>query len=672
VTVSRVFEAIPEKPAIGHSARSAKVPDARVSGALSALVGWLAVAIVNVVWIARMPLHAGAFQSRLVHVLYDFGQTMALGLASFGIVWAWTKWGPRRRRVFDYLGVALFAIAVFQFVLPEDLEGFVDRWTDSRGGEPTVRALAAVLSLAILACFAFGRLLARGALRAIPVVSSFALIVANGYVLVNGYPGAHFWIACSGATLLSASLAGARVPPAVAGYFGERAKLVAFGAVSLVALASLVVPPPGRVVVELLQRDTAFIAPAITRLTASDALEEVEVPRELEPWFTPRARRPDVAPSSTRLVPGAPIVILVTIDALRLEVMTEKNARVAPTLHAMREQGIYLSQARSYGSDTRYSLAALFSGRYFSMLNWTRGVRPTLEKDQLPRLPELLGKREVHTVFGNTLDRMFSPEFRILGSFGEEFVTEDGENPKGTPAVIDAAIERLKRHGDGPLFYYAHLLDPHGPYVRHRKRASSPRNAYLGEVTHADGHLGRLRAAIRELGLAHRTMLIVSSDHGEAFGEHGLWRHNKPLYEVMVHVPMLVEYPGVTPRVAEEHVSLMDLGPTILDVFGVPTPGYWMGESLVPLLAGESSPSRRPILMGRPKEDALLFADGMKVILRRGGSRSEEIYDLRRDPDEEDNLRDSLGRKGDRLVALAKKYTDVHRWPDGVRPPAPH
>jgi arylsulfatase A-like enzyme len=238
--------------------------------------------------------------------------------------------------------------------------------------------------------------------------------------------------------------------------------------------------------------------------------------------------------------------------------------------------------------------------------------------------------------------------------------------------VIDAAIERLRRHDDGPLFYYAHLLDPHGPYVRHGKRANSPRKAYWSEVTHADRHLGRLRAAIRELGLADRTMLVVSSDHGEAFGEHGLYRHNKPLYEVMVHVPMLVEYPGVTPLVTDRHVSLMDLGPTILDVFGVPTPGYWMGESLVPLLAGESSPSRRPIAMGRPREDALLFADGMKVILRRGGSWSEEIYDLRRDPDEEDNLRDSLGRKGDRLVALAKKYTDVHRWPDGVRPPAPH
>jgi arylsulfatase A-like enzyme len=572
--------------------------------------------------------------------------------------------------VFAHLAAALLAIVVFQFVLPDDLEGFVDRWSDSNAGRWAAHGLAAGLSLAVPACALLGRVLAKGWLRIVPLLGSIALIVANDHVLVNGYPGAHFWIAAGGATLFAASLAGAMVSPKVARLFGPRIRLGTLAVLTVVSLSTLVVRPKGRVLVELLQRDTAFLAPALTRVNAKTDVGDVEVPRELAPWFTPRAHRPDVAPSATRLVTEAPIVILVTIDALRMEVMDPKNARVAPTLHAMRENGVYFSQARSFGSDTRYSLAALFSGRYFSMMKWTiQGPRPTLGEDKLPRLPELLTEKGVPTVFGNTLSRMFSPEFRILGSFGEEFVTVDGENPKGTPAVIDAAIERLRRHEQGPLFYYAHLLDPHGPYVRHGKRSASPRSAYLSEVGYADKHLGRLRAAIRKLGLSHRTVLIVSSDHGEAFGEHGLYRHNKPLYEVMVHVPMLVEFPGAKPRATDRHVSMIDLGPTILDLFGVPTPGFWMGESLVPVLAGETKASARPVFMGRPKEDALLFADGVKVILRKS-PWSEEIYDLGRDPDEEDNLRDALGPEGDRLVALARKYTETHRWPEGVPPAA--
>jgi len=156
----------------------------------------------------------------------------------------------------------------------------------------------------------------------------------------------------------------------------------------------------------------------------------------------------------------------------------------------------------------------------------------------------------------------------------------------------------------------------------------------------------------------------VTSDHGEAFGEHGLLRHNKPLYEVMVHVPMFIRVPGISPGALDAHVSLIDLGPTVLDLFGLSTPGNFMGESLVPLLAGNPPPPHRPIFMERATDMALLFADGIKVLLRTEPD-SEEIYDVLRDPAEEDDLRDSLGSEGDRRVALTRAYHAAHRTPDG-------
>jgi arylsulfatase A-like enzyme len=256
---------------------------------------------------------------------------------------------------------------------------------------------------------------------------------------------------------------------------------------------------------------------------------------------------------------------------------------------------------------------------------------------------------------------MLVPRIGIVRGFHEQFIKDDSDKKPGTEEVIDHAIEMLGRQGPGPLFYFTHLIDPHAPYYkRDKEKRSSPYEAYLGEVTFADRHLGRLMAAIDELGLRERTVLIVSSDHGEAFGEHGLYFHNKSLYEVMVHVPLLVQLPERKPRTIHAHVSMMDIGPTVLDLFRVPTPGYFMSESLVPLLAGEKPPPDRPILMEKPTEFAVLFADGVKVMLKTRPA-SEEIYDLSNDPDEEHDLRDQLGAEGDRRVALARAYVDAHR-----------
>jgi hypothetical protein len=295
------------------------------------------------------------------------------------------------------------------------------------------------------------------------------------------------------------------------------------------------------------------------------------------------------------------------------------------------------------------------------MLRWNYAsrARPTLERDPLPRLPELLGPHDITTVTGVSLPNMLVSRYGIVRGFDEEFVKEDGVGKKGTVQVIDHAIERLKRQGPGKLFYFTHLIDPHQPYYKHGSEELPPHEAYLGEVTFADAHLGRLRRAIQELGLAHRTALIVSSDHGEGFGEHGIYFHNKALYEVMVHVPLLLELPGISPRVIDAHVSLMDVGATVLDLFGVPRPGYWMSESLVPQLVGRKPDPARPIYMERMNEQALLFGDRIKVLLR-GKPRSEEIYDLSRDPDEEDDLRESLGAEGDRRVALVRAFTAAH------------
>jgi arylsulfatase A-like enzyme len=640
-----------------------------VGPAALAFAGWVVVALDNLIHIVALPSHRVGVGVRLLHAAFDLGQTLAIGLVLAAAVALFDRFAPKRTFL-PYLVVTLGSVLLFQLLLPSDLEGAIDRWTESEGGELLVRLLSAGLALSIPALFFVGRLLARPRFRLLGLLAGTALIAANDYVLVNGYPGGHFWIAASGATLVSASLSGLPLG-AWAGHLAEPRPLrLGLAALVLGALLSIALEPPSRVGVALLERDTAYLAPTLTSFRAHSDDEQVRVPPELRPWFASRTHLPPVAPSTDRLVSGPPIVILVTIDALRYDVLAEKNARFAPTLHDIAEQGVTFTQARSSGSDTRYALAALFAGRFYSMVKWTGfgRPRPTLESDLLPRFPELLTARGVKTVTAHPLPHILGPPVGILRGFSAEFTKDDSERDPATPALIDQTIKQLKRAGDAPLFCYLHLLDPHGPYSKHGKRVSG-RQAYLAEVSFADEHIGRLRKAIRKYGLEQRTVLIVSADHGEAFGEHGLTKHNQPLYEVMVHVPLLVEYAGVAPRTIDRHVSTMDIGPTVLDVFGVPTPGNWMAESLVPVLKGKAAPSARPIFMERRRERALVFSDGIKAMVREN-PYTEQIYDLRRDPDEEEDLREELGKKGDERIGLVRTFSARHSWVNGAPPDA--
>jgi len=628
---------------------------------ITSLAGWVVAALINTLSIALAAAPRDDFLGRVVHAGLDLGQTLALGVVSAAVVGAWLRWGSLRPRV-TYGAAYLAALTLAELVLADDLQGAADRFGGPLGATVTLHVAVALLALVPVACFAAGRALSRlGRWSFAGLAVSVLLFVGNFFVLENGYHGAHAYLAGAAATLFSASLLSPRVERFLEARVRPLPALVVLGVIVLGAGTSVLVNPPSRVRIALLQRDTAFLAPWLSTFHQTSGRRKVDIPPGLKPWYRSRAKRRDVAPSTPPLLPQGPIVIVITIDALRQEVFGPDGPRIAPSLHEMRQNAVYFTQARSFGSDTRFSLAALFTGRHLSMLTWNfeSRSRPTLELDTLPRLPELLNPHGVATVTAVTLPDMMVPRIGIVRGFSEEFRKQEDAGKGGTRQAIDNAIERLKNHGSGPLFFYAHLIDPHQPYQKHDKRAKSPHEAYLGEVTFTDEHVGRLRRAVREFGLAERTVFIVSSDHGEAFGEHGLKYHNKPLYDVMVHVPLMVECPGIRPATVDAHVSLMDVGATVLDLFGVPRPGYWMSESLVPHLRGEKTDPERPIYMERMSEQAVLFGDGVKVMLRQK-PRSEEIYDLRTDPAEETDLRETLRVEADRRVALARAYTKAH------------
>jgi membrane-anchored protein YejM (alkaline phosphatase superfamily) len=235
-------------------------------------------------------------------------------------------------------------------------------------------------------------------------------------------------------------------------------------------------------------------------------------------------------------------------------------------------------------------------------------------------------------------------------------------------SLTQQLVTTLEREAGRPGFYWVHYLDSHDPfYAGGRGGKKFPR--YLKSLRVIDGYLGQVRAAVARLGLSERTLLVIMSDHGEAFGEHDSYFHGSSLYDELVRVPLLVHGAGVVAREVDTPVSLIDLGPTVLDWFGVSTPASFMGESLVPFLIGKSRSFSRPIVAETALKQSMLFNDGRKVIrdLRR---RTLEVYDLGQDPGELSNLSDDIDPDQEEHVLLLRSFFQIHTYREnGYRVP---
>jgi arylsulfatase A-like enzyme len=137
--------------------------------------------------------------------------------------------------------------------------------------------------------------------------------------------------------------------------------------------------------------------------------------------------------------------------------------------------------------------------------------------------------------------------------------------------------------------------------------------------------------------LSDSTVLVVTADHGEEFWEHGRLEHARTFYEEVMRVPLVIVAPGYgTGRVVETQVGLVDLFPTVLDLLAVPYDGPVQGISLRPALDGMALPERD--MLGEASQTTGLSALRTPDHKYVAGTHGEELYDLRADPDERQNL----------------------------------
>lgn len=217
--------------------------------------------------------------------------------------------------------------------------------------------------------------------------------------------------------------------------------------------------------------------------------------------------------------------------------------------------------------------------------------------------------------------------------------------------VFGRARRWLRERGRAPFFLFVHTYDVHDrcPFLNAAGTAMVFANEserqrilrYYDElISKTDGLVGALMAELASLGLDRTTLVVVTSDHGEGFGEHRVVGHGdwaRP-YEPIIHVPLILRYPGVIAagqRVTTP-VSLIDVAPSILSLLKVPNTAKTDG-GILPGLPGGATVPARPLYA--QSGEMLAVRDGRyKLITSRSGAFVDEVYDLETDPGEQHNI----------------------------------
>lgn len=346
-------------------------------------------------------------------------------------------------------------------------------------------------------------------------------------------------------------------------------------------------------------------------------------------------------------------VVLITIDTLRYDLGYMGYQRpISPNIDALATRATVYEQAYSLASYTSKSLGPMLIGRYGSETNrgWMHfnkyPVQDVMVQERLKAAGVFTISVQGHWYFKE--DTGLGRGFDILDlSAAPTRPQGEGDKTVNSEQISDAAIALLKKpeRTSQRFFMWVHYLDPHAEYVPHEgfDFGSNGRARYDGEIAFTDHHVGRVLAALKESPFADRTVVIVTSDHGEAFGEHGLIRHGFELWEELVRVPLLVYVPGQAARRLRARRSAIDLVPTMLDVFGVPMPSgedFVSGKSMLAEWYG-SEPEPREIFVDMPAgpyngDRQAYIADDLKLVT--SNSRPMGLYNLATDPGETQNL----------------------------------
>ena len=416
-------------------------------------------------------------------------------------------------------------------------------------------------------------------------------------------------------------------------------------------------------------------------------------------------------------------VLLILFDTLRADHIEPYGSLLVktPGLRQLASEGVTFLDSSSSSSWTRTAVASLFTSMY-------PAAHKTLEMNdkfstEIPYLPEILRDAGYSTTFMTTNPTTGSSmgfsrgadHFYELWEERRRFLKNNPDAGLLAKYVWKKVIKPVlpENNSGQPFFIYLHEPDPHGPYTPvppydtqyefgyHGNLSSKVEtlklfnnqisdleptdirfleSLYNGEISFSDAYLKEI---LRQLGshqLREDTLIIVVSDHGEEFLDHGKLGHGVSLFQEQIHVPILFSLPGVLPE-GEDVLSpaeLIDVPPTVLDLIGENAPATMAGQSLIPLMFRDiaASTQRPRHAKLRDSHDSIRIGDWklIREFRNQSGRRfnSHSLYNLESDPKElvdvwaqEQVVGTSLRQELDwQLLQSQKVVTEIEEIPE--------
>jgi len=439
---------------------------------------------------------------------------------------------------------------------------------------------------------------------------------------------------------------------------------------------------------------------------------------------------------TTKLPKNRPNVLIYMIDTLRADHTSLYGyaRETTPFLKKLGAQGLVFEDCTAQATWTKPSVASLMTSLY----SFTHAIAD--EYDTIPKsCTTLAGQlRSAGYVTGSVVTNPSAG--RITGlERGFDYMAEwqvparylNDARDRGTDsaALNHVLFEWLDKHRDEPFFLYAHATDPHAPYrppagfeEKFAKAAETPAfnrdflklrqmavakggfgisralatqggvnpdrfiaraiDRYDGEVLHNDASLEQLAGKLKALGILDNTLVIVVSDHGEEFWDHGWTGHGQSLYPELSHVVLMMWNPKMirTQARVTEPVQLIDVMPTVLDLAGLKIPEGVEGQSLASFAKGGRFERRTPVMTSRfahpysqrheldPEnhiDSVALLEKNWKLIYREKGASvglaKVELYDRRTDRTDSNNVAAKNPQQVERMMGQITTWTSAQK-----------
>jgi arylsulfatase len=431
-----------------------------------------------------------------------------------------------------------------------------------------------------------------------------------------------------------------------------------------------------------------------------------------------------------------PHIVLISLDTLRADRLGAYGCErpTSPVMDRFAAEGVRFAEAVAPSSKTATSHTSMFTGvhpRVHGVRNYY-GKEATAPNEGLVNLAEALADEGGYVCAAFTGGGMMSGELGFERGF-----TEYDDRGAGADRVFGRTKAWLEQRwpevqqSEVPLFLFVHTYEIHDPYTPPAEwaqrfvdpnysggvdatRIEMPDDAieawkndptlfkriqdgfwgqfdgrkpedvqyikdlYDAGIAYTDYLLGDLLENLQDIGLLDEALVVITSDHGEEFLDHGLVSH-QTVYQEILHVPLLVRLPVGHPQAVERRGAVVprpvmgaDLFPSLLDFAGIEVPDYVQGQSWVPSLLGEIT--RWELAwseIGTPANDLVALRwGGYKLIGNRVTRRDPEFYDLQVDPREQFNRMGDFGdvavhmaglmqRQDERNALLAKRFPAV-------------